>query len=140
MQLVSRKFALENGLPRYFTGKPCKHGHVCERIASNWVCVECNRENVKKQAQITPDRVRANKLRSGRKQNQVKLDRREAATGHRWLSQMIRDAVRNKVIFKTPCEVCGCAKVEGHHVDYSKPLQVIWLCRKHHSEVHNGIR
>jgi len=26
---------------RYFTGKPCPHGHVCERYVSTWQCVEC---------------------------------------------------------------------------------------------------
>lgn len=28
----------------YFTGKPCKRGHVAERFVSTRNCVECNRE------------------------------------------------------------------------------------------------
>src|SRR5215207_7580125 len=37
---------------------------------------------------------------------------------------------------KKPCQVCGNPKVDAHHEDYSKPLEVIWLCRKHHREIH----
>jgi hypothetical protein len=37
---------------------------------------------------------------------------------------------------KKPCEVCGSELVEMHHEDYSKPLEVRWLCRKHHLELH----
>jgi hypothetical protein len=38
-----------------------------------------------------------------------------------------------------PCQVAGCAnKAEMHHIDYSKPLLVEWLCRAHHLEEHNG--
>ena len=40
-------------------------------------------------------------------------------------------------IKKYPCEVCGDKKSEGHHEDYSKPLEVIWLCHKHHLIKHN---
>lgn len=29
---------------------------------------------------------------------------------------------------------CGDTKTEAHHTDYSKPLEVIWYCRKHHRE------
>ena len=38
-----REEARRQGLKRYFTGKPCKHGHVCERIVSDGSCVECRR-------------------------------------------------------------------------------------------------
>jgi hypothetical protein len=39
-------------------------------------------------------------------------------------------------IKKQPCEVCGEPKADAHHDDYSKPLDVRWLCRKHHAEWH----
>lgn len=45
-------------------------------------------------------------------------------------------AVRFRQIEKLPCEVCGDVKSEGHHEDYSRPLDVRWLCRKHHAELH----
>lgn len=40
------------------------------------------------------------------------------------------------VLIKQPCEVCGNVKSDGHHDDYSKPLEVRWLCRVHHMELH----
>lgn len=33
--------AKRQGVTYYFTGKPCKHGHVCERFASSKACKEC---------------------------------------------------------------------------------------------------
>ena len=39
---VSRQEARERGLVRYFTGNPCKHGHVTERFVGNWKCVGCD--------------------------------------------------------------------------------------------------
>lgn len=33
-----------------------------------------------------------------------------------------------------PCEVCGMFPTQAHHEDYSKPLNVIWLCKTHHVE------
>ena len=40
----------------------------------------------------------------------------------------------NKIL---PCEVCGTREnIEKHHEDYTKPLKVRWLCRKHHRELH----
>jgi len=34
------------------------------------------------------------------------------------------------------CEVCGAEKTDAHHDDYDKPLDVRWLCRLHHRQVH----
>ena len=41
-------------------------------------------------------------------------------------------SLRNGFIKKEPCEICGSLKVEAHHVDYEKPLDVIWYCKEHH--------
>jgi hypothetical protein len=38
-----RADAIEEGLDRYFTDKPCRHGHVAERYTANGQCVECGR-------------------------------------------------------------------------------------------------
>lgn len=46
-------------------------------------------------------------------------------------------AMRLGRLIPEPCEVCGSTgRVEAHHDDYSKPLDVRWLCRRHHSEAH----
>lgn len=42
MELIDRKSALDLGLTTYFTGKPCKRGHVSERKVDSGVCVECS--------------------------------------------------------------------------------------------------
>lgn len=56
-------------------------------------------------------------------------------------SILARKAVKIGLLAKAPCEVCGCVKSEGHHSDYSKPIEVMWLCRKHHMGWHskNGV-
>lgn len=41
MKLISRSEAIAQGLQRYFTNTPCKHGHVAERQVSNYGCCVC---------------------------------------------------------------------------------------------------
>ena len=47
---ISRAQAKEQGL--YFTGKPCKHGHVDLRQVSSESCMECLRQRSSKTARI----------------------------------------------------------------------------------------
>ena len=40
-------------------------------------------------------------------------------------------------IRQRPCAVCGATnQIDAHHDDYSKPLEVIWLCRSCHLKLH----
>lgn len=41
-------------------------------------------------------------------------------------------AIRRGDLVRQPCVVCGHEKVLAHHPDYDKPLDVVWLCPKHH--------
>lgn len=41
---ITRAEAIAQGLSRYFTGAPCKHGHVTQRITANGTCCECYRK------------------------------------------------------------------------------------------------
>lgn len=41
MDLISREVAKATGVLRYFTGKPCRNGHVSERYTAYGGCVQC---------------------------------------------------------------------------------------------------
>ncbi len=41
---LTREEAALCGLSRFWTGRPCKYGHVSERYVSNRQCVQCNAE------------------------------------------------------------------------------------------------
>jgi hypothetical protein len=43
-KIITRAEAKALGLKRFFTGKPCKRGHVAERQVGNASCVECAQE------------------------------------------------------------------------------------------------
>jgi 5-methylcytosine-specific restriction endonuclease McrA len=55
-KVITRAEAIALGLSRYFTGKPCKHGHVAERRIEG-KCVECVREDVVENAKIYAERA-----------------------------------------------------------------------------------
>ena len=49
----------------------------------------------------------------------------------------VHAAVARGKLIKQPCEICGSKVVQAHHEDYSKPLDVIWLCAVHHKWIHS---
>lgn len=49
----------------------------------------------------------------------------------------VAKAILNGTLIRQRCEVDNCDKMgESHHEDYSKPLEVRWLCKVHHNEAH----
>ena len=48
-------------------------------------------------------------------------------------------AVKTGKLIKQSCEKCGELKTQAHHDDYTKPLDIRWLCRKCHKMEHDNL-
>jgi hypothetical protein len=56
--------------------------------------------------------------------------------------EAVRKALRNGYLIKpTKCEVCNQEnkRIEGHHPDYYRPLDVNWVCPRCHRRIHRLI-
>lgn len=52
------------------------------------------------------------------------------------VERILYRAIKRGDIKRLPCIICGKKKGLAHHPDYSKPLEVIFLCALHHKEIH----
>lgn len=48
--------------------------------------------------------------------------------------------VKRKRLKRLPCEFCGDKKAEMHHWDYTRPLDVTWLCKICHALIEQSKR
>ena len=60
------------------------------------------------------------------------------------LKIIAHNAVGNAVVSgqlkREPCEICGSVlNINGHHENYNKLFDVIWLCSQHHANLHGGL-
>lgn len=122
--------------------KDCTRAAVAARIEikksdPQWVIEEAARCRMKQQrargngtAHKTVGDKRAQVLRESAERHPEKTKARNA----------LNNAIRDGKIAARPCEVCGSTDSEAHHDDYSKPLDVKWLCPKHHAERHVQLR
>lgn len=118
-------------------------------------CKDCVKDAVNAHRQANLERVRSYDRMRGSMPHRVAARKEYQATpafaeSHqaaalRWAakhperrkaSNLVSNALRDGKLEKLPCLVCGHEKVEGHHPDYSRPLDVVWLCNPHHREVH----
>jgi hypothetical protein len=44
----------------------------------------------------------------------------------------VKNAIKRGELIRRPCRDCGDPNTEAHHPDYSKPFEVVWLCKPHH--------
>lgn len=75
-------------------------------------------------------------MRGWRKINKLTPEQREKDNARSYAGVYKR---RGKLIQK-PCEKCNSQDSEMHHEDYSKPLEIIWLCRSCHLKLHKQTR
>lgn len=54
--------------------------------------------------------------------------------------QAVYHAIQSGKLEKKPCQFCGSEKSQAHHDDYTKPLQVRFLCALHHTAWHRTHR
>ncbi len=65
-------------------------------------------------------------------------ENKEKRRAHHLVSMNIR---LGKIIRVNNCEICNSdRKIEAHHEDYSKPLEIKWLCKLCHENVHHVIK
>jgi hypothetical protein len=51
----------------------------------------------------------------------------------------VAKALKKGILKRQPCVICGNEKTHGHHEDYNKPLDVVWLCSLHHRKRHREL-
>lgn len=65
--VITREEARARGLKRYFTGKPCKHGHLSEQYVLSYVCVKCDNERCREARVSNPEKVQKRERDSKRR-------------------------------------------------------------------------
>jgi hypothetical protein len=106
------------------------------------ICKECHKGRMKHRRLTNPyvqeyDRQRSKmperKAHLARNATQWRKDHPDAYKAQ----TAVGNALRDKRLKKYPCSICGTEKdVHGHHKDYAKLLDVIWLCAKCHHRIH----
>lgn len=105
-----------DGLACYCRG--CARQRGRERYARN---AEVCRSNQRLVRRMHPERVR-DAARMYKLRNPVATRATRKANYAISVGRLLRE----------PCERCGATRSEAHHDDYSKPLDVRWLCRSCH--------
>ena len=143
-QLEDRKQARKDarkaqGLPEYGSGERNPMCSICGGIKDNkdsGYCSSCKRESARNRRlklKESPTFVEDEREKKRRLYRENELHRIQiAARITAWR------AIKEGILIKEPCEVCGIKMVDAHHDDYDKPLDVRWLCRKHHKEHHES--
>jgi len=119
----------------FYKHSEMKDGHIGK-------CKECNKKDVQENYRKNKEYYKGyEKIRN--KQEKRKNDKftymrkyREKYPEKYKARNAVSNALRDNRLKKTKCAICGSGRVEAHHSDYSAPIDVIYLCIKHHKEIH----
>ena len=129
MYKVCKKCGIEKHITEFYIHKEMADGRLS-------FCKECVKERVRNYTRTVHARELASKwfkTDKGKAKLKRHTQRYRRLNPEKYKAAGIAcRAVRGGKLIKQPFEVCGSLRVEKHHDDYSKPLKVRWLCRKHH--------
>lgn len=147
---VCRECKTEKPISEFYKHSAMADGHLNK-------CIECVKARVKKHRETNHEKIREyDKKRSNEphrvkarkdyvQTEQGKAAKKRAMDSYRKRYPMkyaahvvTRNAIRDgKLKPAELCSTCGSTeKIEGHHDDYTKPLEVRWLCEKCHKSWH----
>lgn len=101
-------------------------------------CKECHRLEGQRRRENNPQKVAEKSRRYYIKNREVLLEKNRARYKRDFFKNRARDKVSyalytGKLVRPNKCQFCSKElPLDGHHRDYSKPLEVIWLCRRCH--------
>jgi len=107
--------------------KQCKECHKRKMRQYHWKNRD-ERLRYERRRNQTPKR-KAALTASGKRQRKANSQKYKARNA-------VSNAKRDGKIVQQPCVKCGNPKSEAHHEDYSRPLDVTWLCFQCHRQVH----
>lgn len=133
---LCKECLLSKSLNEFYTHKRMKDGHLNYCIA----CV-CKRVKIHRSINLESiqeyDRQRSKTALRKEKARQYSQTSNIRDPEKRKARIMVGNAIRDGRLIKQPCFICGNTEVEAHHPDYSRPLDVTWLCSPHHNEIHS---
>lgn len=106
---------------KYFSKK-------ANELRSYYYCRDCNKDRRNKYNSVNRDVLNKNVTKSNLKYPEKKYAR-----------EQVKSALKTGRLVKQPCGICGEQISQAHHTDYSKPLEVQWLCSGCHAELHKKI-
>lgn len=122
-------------LSMFYKHKKMADGHLNK-------CKECTKQDAIAHRDKNIEKVREYDRKRSKNPERVKMCANNTALWRKKHAKRYRchvelnNAVRDGIVKKTPCFICGNEKSEAHHPDYDQPLSVVWLCSAHHKEIH----
>lgn len=126
--------------------KPLEWFYRHPKMADGYLgkCKECTKQDVARRATLKRVEIVAYE-----RERSVRPARRAKTLGYMRVARRrhperfaaraaVSYAVRVGHLVRRPCEVCGEPRAQAHHEDYSRPLEVRWLCLRHHWAQHQA--
>jgi hypothetical protein len=148
---VCRECGVEKELSAFYKHSAMFDGHLNK-------CIECVKSRVGKHRELNLDKIRAYDLARAKTPHRMaknkayaqsekgKLAHKKALENYKkkypltYAAKLLtKNAIkRGDLVRPRHCSECNSTyKIEGHHNDYTKPLEVRWLCEKCHKNWHN---